>query len=84
MTRYRANATWDVCKVVKATAANGYVIFTGGAANAYIPTPEEEEHEKKIQEQEAELIRVRTQSKDRVKELEQERQDLRRDLPSSS
>ncbi|KAG0157200.1 hypothetical protein PDIDSM_4385 [Penicillium digitatum] len=42
----------------------------GGAANAYIPTPEEEEREKKIQEQEAELIRVRTQSKDRVREIE--------------
>ncbi|KAJ5607805.1 hypothetical protein N7537_004424 [Penicillium hordei] len=56
----------------------------GGAANAYIPTPEEEEREKKIQEQEAELIRVRTQSKDRVKELEQERQELRRDSHSSS
>ncbi|KAF4765905.1 hypothetical protein N7455_005209 [Penicillium solitum] len=56
----------------------------GGAANAYIPTPEEEELEKKIQEQEAELIRVRTQSKDRVKEIEQERQELRRNSPSSS
>lgn len=81
MTRYRAHITWDVCEV---TAANGYATSTGGAANAYIPTPEEEEHEKKIQEHEAELIRVRTQSKDRVKELEQERQELRRDSRSSS
>ncbi|KAJ6179736.1 hypothetical protein N7519_010197 [Penicillium mononematosum] len=56
----------------------------GGAANAYIPTPEEEEREKKIHEQEAELIRVRTQSKDRVKEIEQERQELRKETPSSS
>ncbi|OQE89368.1 hypothetical protein PENNAL_c0014G10769 [Penicillium nalgiovense] len=56
----------------------------GGAANAYIPTPEEEEREKKIHEQEAELIRVRTQSKDRVKEIEQERQELRKESPSSS
>jgi ribosomal protein L29 len=56
---------------------------TGGVANAYIPTAEEEEHEKKIQEQEAELMRVRTQSKDRVKEIEHERQELRRDSPSS-
>ncbi|KAJ5447270.1 hypothetical protein N7445_002091 [Penicillium cf. griseofulvum] len=55
-----------------------------GAANAYIPTPEEEEREKKIQEQEAELIRVRTQSKDRVKEIEQERQELRKESSSST
>jgi hypothetical protein len=55
----------------------------GGVANAYIPTPEEEEHEKKIQEQEAELMRVRTQSKDRVKELEHERQELRKESPSA-
>ena len=61
------------------------VLFSiGGAANAYIPTPEEEEREKKIHEQEAELIRVRTQSKDHVKEIEQERQELRREQPSSS
>lgn len=71
-------------RLLKLQPANGYAISTGGAANAYIPTPEEEEHAKKIQEQEAELIRVRTQSKDRVKELEQERQELRRDSPSSS
>jgi hypothetical protein len=38
------------------------VLFpTGGAANAYIPTPEEEEREKKIHEQEAELIRAENQ-----------------------
>ncbi|KAJ5143265.1 uncharacterized protein N7515_002052 [Penicillium bovifimosum] len=55
----------------------------GGAANAYIPTPEEEERGKKIQEQEAELMRVRTQSKDRVKEIEHERQDLRKESPSA-
>ncbi|KAJ5874399.1 uncharacterized protein N7529_002829 [Penicillium soppii] len=55
----------------------------GGVANAYIPTAEEEEHEKKVQEQEAELMRVRTQSKDRVKEIEHERQELRRNSPSS-
>ncbi|KAJ5305904.1 hypothetical protein PENANT_c015G03735 [Penicillium antarcticum] len=55
----------------------------GGVANAYIPTPEEEEHEKKIHEQEAELMRVRTQSKDRVKELEHERQELRKESPSA-
>jgi hypothetical protein len=55
----------------------------GGAANAYIPTPEEEEHEKKIQEQEVELMRVRTQSKDRVKEIEHERQELRKESPSA-
>lgn len=70
-------------RLFKATAANGCAVSTGGAANAYIPTPEEEEREKKIQEQEAELIRVRTQSKDRVREIEQERQELRRDSPSS-
>ncbi|KAJ5194295.1 hypothetical protein N7472_006761 [Penicillium cf. griseofulvum] len=58
--------------------------IAGGAANAYIPTPEEEEREKKIQEQEAELIRVRTQSKDRVKEIEQERQELRKESSSST
>ncbi|KAJ5754129.1 uncharacterized protein N7511_008282 [Penicillium nucicola] len=56
----------------------------GGAANAYIPTPEEEEHEKKIHEQETELMRVRTQSKDRVRELEHERQDLRKKSQSPS
>ncbi|KAJ5571620.1 hypothetical protein N7535_005280 [Penicillium sp. DV-2018c] len=56
----------------------------GGAANAYIPTPEEEERGKKIQEQEAELMRVRTQSKDRVKEIEHERQDLKKGSPSPS
>ncbi|KAJ5115335.1 hypothetical protein NUU61_001094 [Penicillium alfredii] len=48
----------------------------GGAANAYIPTPEEEEQGEKIRQQEAELMRVRTQSKDRVKEIEHERQEL--------
>ncbi|KAJ5167658.1 uncharacterized protein N7482_003252 [Penicillium canariense] len=52
----------------------------GGAANAYIPTPEEEENARK---QEAELVRVRTQSKDRVKEIEQERQELRKGSPSA-
>lgn len=46
----------------------------GGAANAYIPTPEEEEHARK---EEAELIRVRTQSKDRMKEMELKRQETR-------
>jgi hypothetical protein len=61
----------------------GNHVFAGGAANAYIPSPEEEEREKKIQEQEAELIRVRTQSKDRVKEIEHERQDLRKESPSA-
>ncbi|CAG8079339.1 unnamed protein product [Penicillium salamii] len=55
----------------------------GGVANAYIPTPEEEEQEKRIQEQEAELMRVRTLSKERVKEIEHERQELRRDSPAS-
>ncbi|PWY94956.1 hypothetical protein BO94DRAFT_456349 [Aspergillus sclerotioniger CBS 115572] len=40
----------------------------GGAANAYIPTPEEE---KRVREQEEEqLRRVRTQSKDRRKDIE--------------
>ncbi|OOQ91571.1 hypothetical protein PEBR_08635 [Penicillium brasilianum] len=52
----------------------------GGAANAYIPTPEEEEHARK---EEAELIRVRTQSKDRIKEIEHQRQEMRRGSPSS-
>jgi hypothetical protein len=52
----------------------------GGAANAYIPTPEEEEHARK---EEAELIRVRTQSKDRMKEMDLQRQQTRRDSPSS-
>jgi hypothetical protein len=52
----------------------------GGAADAYIPTPEEEEHARK---EEAELIRVRTQSKDRIKEIEHKRQEMRRDSPSS-
>lgn len=52
----------------------------GGAANAYIPTPEEEKHARK---EEAELIRVRTQSKDRMKEMELKRQETRRDSPSS-
>ena len=58
-------------------------LSSGGAANAYIPTVEEEEHEKRIQEQEAELMRVRTLSKERVKEIEHERQELRRDSPAS-
>lgn len=73
------------CKVVTGTAPLTDVLFLsiGGAANAYIPTPEEEEREKKIQEQEAELIRVRTQSKDRVREIGQERQELRKESPSS-
>ncbi|KAJ5584737.1 uncharacterized protein N7459_004537 [Penicillium hispanicum] len=52
----------------------------GGAANAYIPTPEEEEQARK---QEAELIRVRTQSKDRIKEIEHERQELRNQTSSA-
>lgn len=53
----------------------------GGAANAYIPSPEEEERAR--QEQEAELMRVRTQDKDRIKEIEHERQELRRESPST-
>ncbi|KAJ5104187.1 hypothetical protein N7532_004716 [Penicillium argentinense] len=52
----------------------------GGAANAYIPTPEEEE---RARQQEAELIRVRTQDKDRIKEIEHERQELRKESPST-
>ena len=70
---------WDVCKGTAPLTA----VFIGGAANAYIPTPEEEEAERKIQEQEAELIRVRTQSKDRVREIEQERRELRKESPSA-
>lgn len=58
-------------------------LFPGGVANAYIPTAEEEEREKKIQEHEVELMRVRTQSKERVKELEHERQELRKESPST-
>jgi hypothetical protein len=54
--------------------------FPGGAANAYIPTPEEEEHAHKEQ---AELFRVRTQSKDRMKEMELKRQETRRESPAS-
>lgn len=51
------------------------VVFIGGAANAYIPSPEEEQQARK---QEEELIRVRTQSKDRIKEIEHERQERRK------
>lgn len=50
----------------------------GGAANAYIPSAEEEElARQQAHAQEAELMRVRTQSKDRIRETEHERQDLR-------
>ncbi|KAJ5323186.1 hypothetical protein N7452_011475 [Penicillium brevicompactum] len=70
----------DLARESQDVEVNGY---TGGAANAYIPTAEEEEHEKKIQEHEAELMRVRTLSKERVKEIEHERQELRRDSPAS-
>lgn len=52
----------------------------GGAANAYIPSPEEEERARK---QEAELYRVRTQSKDRIKEIEHGRQERRKESPST-
>ncbi|KAJ5676029.1 hypothetical protein N7462_008926 [Penicillium macrosclerotiorum] len=53
----------------------------GGAANAYIPTAEEEERARK---QEAELMRVRTQSKDRIREIEHERQGLRREASANN
>ncbi|KAJ5211473.1 uncharacterized protein N7498_003119 [Penicillium cinerascens] len=50
----------------------------GGAANAYIPSSEEEERARQqAHAQEAELLRVRTQSKDRIREAEHERQELR-------
>ncbi|KAJ5820448.1 hypothetical protein N7474_006039 [Penicillium riverlandense] len=52
----------------------------GGAANAYIPSPEEERRHR--QEQEAELKRVRTASKDRVKEIEKEQKE-RNQSPAS-
>ncbi|KAJ5989608.1 hypothetical protein N7481_004818 [Penicillium waksmanii] len=53
----------------------------GGAANAYIPTMEEEERARKEHEQVNELIRVRTQDKDRIREVEHERQELRKPDP---
>lgn len=52
----------------------------GGAANAYTPSAEEEQRARK---QEAELIRVRTQSKDRIKEIEHKRQELRHQSPAN-
>ncbi|KAJ5540341.1 uncharacterized protein N7503_009319 [Penicillium pulvis] len=52
----------------------------GGVANAYIPTAEEEE---RARLQEAELVRVRTQDRDRIKEVEHERQELRHQEPST-
>ncbi|KAJ5493451.1 hypothetical protein N7539_002197 [Penicillium diatomitis] len=52
----------------------------GGAANAYIPTPEEEQSARK---EEAELVRVRTQSRDRLKEIELKRQEERHGSPAS-
>lgn len=42
-------------------------MYTGGAANAYIPSPEEE---KKAREQEEQLRRIRTASRDRLKDAE--------------
>jgi hypothetical protein len=45
------------------------VIVLGGAANAYVPSPEEE---KKVREREEEnLQRVRTASRDRLKDVKQ-------------
>jgi hypothetical protein len=57
-----------------------FSVLLGGVANAYIPTAEEEE---RARLQEAELMRVRTQDRDRIKEIEHERQELRNQEPST-
>lgn len=67
---------WHQTKLLKHMEADVRVV--GGAANAYTPSPEEERRARK---QEAELIRVRTQSKDRIKEIEHKRQELRGQSP---
>lgn len=62
------------------SGTDSFVSLLGGVANAYIPTAEEEE---RARLQEAELKRVRTQDKDRIKEVEHERQELRHQEPST-
>lgn len=43
-------------------------MYIGGAANAYIPSPEEEK--KAREEEEEQLRRIRTASRDRLKDAE--------------